>query len=255
MRREERLRKKYEELQEQYELAGEKVRRLARALIVEADPSRYFQMEQQSQQAKSLRDSLGQELDELEREIEGGAPELPKPVNQRVWPKDGKVMVRVPAGSFLYGDDKKSLSLPEFWIDKTPVTNGEYKRFIDAYPNYAVPCVEEQGSYNWDRQSRMFPAGTENHPVVLVSWEDAWAYARWAGKVLPTEQQWEKAARGPDGRQYPWGDQAPTPDLCNFNGNVGTTTPVGRYSPQGDSPYHCVDMSGNVWEWFTTVHF
>jgi formylglycine-generating enzyme required for sulfatase activity len=85
--------------------------------------------------------------------------------------------------------------------------------------------------------------------VVLVNWHDAVAYAGWVGKRLPTEEEWEKAACGTDGRGYPWGDQRPTPDLCNFGRNVGGTTPVGQYSPQGDSPYGCVDMAGNIWEW------
>lgn len=255
MKREERLQKKHAELQEQYELASEKVRRLATALIVETDPSRHFQMEQQLQQAKSLRDSLEQELDRVEREIDG-LRVVPPLLNERVSPKDGKVMVRVPAGSFLYGDDKKSLALPEFWIDKSPVTNAEYKRFIDgAYPKPEVPYVEEVWAedYNWDRQTRMFPDFEEDSPVVLVSWHDAWAYARWAGKVLPTEQQWEKAARGPNGRKYPWGDHPPTLDLCHRPPVLDdfriSTYSVGSCSPQGDSPYGCQDMIGNVWEW------
>ena len=88
-----------------------------------------------------------------------------------------------------------------------------------------------------------------HHPVVNVFWQDAQAYAAWLGMRLPTEAEWEKAARGTDGRLYPWGNHGPTTNLCNFGMNVGRTTPVGQYSPQGDSLYGCQDMSGNVWEW------
>ena len=93
------------------------------------------------------------------------------------------------------------------------------------------------------------PKGIAAHPVVNVSWHDANAYAEWAGKWLPTEEEWEKAARGADGREYPWGNQEPTYRLCNFGGDKDGATPVGKYSPQSDSPYGCVDMAGNVWEW------
>jgi formylglycine-generating enzyme required for sulfatase activity len=85
--------------------------------------------------------------------------------------------------------------------------------------------------------------------MVLVSWQDAQAFCEWAGLALPTEEQWEKAARGTDGRIWPWGNEPPTAKHCNFNRNVGGTSPVGQYSPQGDSPYGCADMAGNVWEW------
>lgn len=90
--------------------------------------------------------------------------------------------------------------------------------------------------------------------MVYVSWSDVRAFCAWLSREtgtpirLPSEAEWEKAARGPDGRLYPWGDRAPTVDLCNFNANVGDTTPVGRYSPQGDSAYGCADMAGNVRE-------
>jgi hypothetical protein len=180
-----------------------------------------------------------------------------------VWERDGKEMLFIPAGEFLYGDQKVTLALPGFWIDKTPVTNAEYARFV-ALTGHAPPA-------HWGGQTP--PREISDHPVIQVSWYDAAAYARWAGKRLPTEQEWEKAARGVDGRVYPWGDAEPTPELCNFGFHEGGTTPVGRYSPQlhpdgsagspqrlveghpepveggGDSFYGCVDMAGNVWEW------
>ena len=151
--------------------------------------------------------------------------------------------VRVRAGSFLYGDDRKPLELPVFWIGRYPVTNAQYKRFVDANPKYLVPA----GWYGKEP-----PMGKLNHPVVGVGWHDSKAFCDWAGLVLPSEEQWEKAARGSEGFDYPWGNEEPTAGHCNFNKNVGDTTPVGRYSPRGDSPYGCVDMAGNVWEWTAT---
>jgi formylglycine-generating enzyme required for sulfatase activity len=152
------------------------------------------------------------------------------------------MLVTIPAGEFLMGDEKRDVYVDAFRVDKYPVTNVQYQRFVAA-AGHNPPDHWEDGA---------FPADRAIHPVVYVSWQDAMAYAEWAGKRLPSEEEWEKAARGDDGREYPWGDQSPSPELCNFGENEGGTTPVGRYSPQGDSPYGCVDMAGNVWEWTAT---
>lgn len=169
---------------------------------------------------------------------------------------DGKEMVLVPGGEFLFGEDKINWYLPPFWIDKTPVTQADYKRFLDANPNHQVPFRNEDWAptYNWDQVRRTYPPGKDYHPVVMVSWHDAVAYAEWAGKRLPTEHEWEKAARGTDGRIYPWGDQWQDNHANTWEAKIGETSPVGQFSQQGDSPYGCVDMSGNVWEWTSTPY-
>ena len=156
-----------------------------------------------------------------------------------LWEKDGKEMARIPAGEFRYGPAGKERSLPDFWIDRTPVTNAQYARFIAS--------SGRKPPEHWGGDAP--PDDIADHPVVYVSWDDAAAYAAWFGKRLPKEEEWEKAARGPDGWIYPWGDEEPTAEHCNFDGKVGTTTAVKRYSPKGDSCYGCTDMAGNVWEW------
>ena len=158
----------------------------------------------------------------------------------------------VPAGEFLMGsndqegDEKPqhTVNLPDFYIAKTPVTNAEYKRFVDA-KNHRVPSHWENGQ---------IPKGKEQHPVVRVDWRDAIAFCQWAGVQLPSEAHWEKAARSTDGRLYPWGNEQPTSKLCNFyDSKIGDTTPVGNY-PDGASPYGCLDMAGNVWEWTSSLY-
>lgn len=168
-----------------------------------------------------------------------------------VHPQTGLEMIRIPAGPFFYDDEAESIHLDEFWIAKNPVTNAAYKRFLDANPRYAAPYAEKAWAapYNWDRARRAYPPGKENYPVVLVSWYDAVAFAAWAGMELPTERQWEKAARGTDGRVYPWGDEWGDGRCNTAHADIEGTTPVGHFSPQGDSPYGCVDMAGNVAEW------
>jgi formylglycine-generating enzyme required for sulfatase activity len=128
--------------------------------------------------------------------------------------------------------------LDEFWMAKMPVTNAEYARFVAE--------MKVQPPKHWKGNTP--PAELANHPVVYVSWHDAKAYAEWAGLELPTEQQWEKAARGTDGRKYPWGQWRD--NHCNTKeAGIGTTSPVGQFAPRGDSPFGCVDMAGNVLEW------
>jgi formylglycine-generating enzyme required for sulfatase activity len=171
-------------------------------------------------------------------------------------------LVRVPAGEFLMGSDPKvdkdasaneqpqhRLYLPEFYIGKYPVTNEQYAAFVKA--------TRQTAPQYWKKSQ--IPTGKENHPVVNVSWKDVVAFGQWlsqaSGKVtrLPTEAEWEKAARGGDGWIYPWGNDPPTTKLCNFVGNVGATTPVGQY-PAGTSPCGALDMAGNVWEWTGSLY-
>ncbi len=153
--------------------------------------------------------------------------------------KDDKEMILIPAGEFLFGPNKQPMTLPAYYIDRTPVTNAEYKVFVDATKADFPP--------HW-RQGKPLP-GSENHPVTQVTWFDAVAYAKWAGKRLPIGPEWEKAARGTDARIYPWGDTFDKTRLNSGDGGPLKTVPVGQYSPQGDSPYGIVDMSGNVYEW------
>ncbi|HMQ51758.1 MAG TPA: SUMF1/EgtB/PvdO family nonheme iron enzyme [Anaerolineae bacterium] len=189
-------------------------------------------------------------------------PESP-PINTLRRAKDGKVMVWVAAGDFLMGslasdleadEDEKpqhTVYLADYWIDQTEVTNAEYQR-----------CVERGGCTRNRAVKGLFTGLTA--PVVGVRWEQAAAYCAWAGGRLPTEAEWEKAARGIDGRRFPWGNEFDgsrlnycdancIADWRDFQGDDGFryTAPVGSY-PAGASPYGALDMSGNVWEWTAT---
>jgi transcriptional regulator with XRE-family HTH domain len=159
----------------------------------------------------------------------------------RVHPRTGKRMILVEAGPFLFGPHNSVVDLPSFYLDVTPVTNADYARFVAA-ESYRAPD-------HWPN-SRC-PTGIDDHPVVNLTHRDAEAYCRWAGVELPSEEQWEKAARGAHGQVYPWGDQT-TVAKCNVReSGIGRTTPVERYH-SGVSPYGVYDLSGNVWEWCRT---
>jgi formylglycine-generating enzyme required for sulfatase activity len=181
-----------------------------------------------------------------------------------VWPEDGKDMVFIPGGVFVMGSSdgnpnhqpEHQVHVADFYVDRWPVTNAEYKRFVDAtgrpVPNYDVSWCDTQ-DYNWDPKSCVYPEGKADHPVVLVTWEDAMAYAAWARKRLPTEAEWERAARGLAGRRYPWGDEF-VAGRCNYQeADLGGTSPVGLFSPQGDTAEGLVDILGNVWEWTNSL--
>lgn len=164
-------------------------------------------------------------------------------VKTKINPKDGAVMVFIPAGEFLMGDDdqadnpRHSATLSGYWIYKDLVTVGMYKKFCEA--NGKQMPDAPNFNRNWSK---------EDHPMVNVTWDDAVAYCRWAGVALPTEAQWEKAARGVDGRKYAWGN---TFDSSKLWSQGGGTHRVGEL---GISPYGCTDMAGNAWQWCADLY-
>lgn len=156
-------------------------------------------------------------------------------------PVDGSLMARVEGSIFLAGPSNAQAWLATYLINVYPVSNSDYAHFIAA-TGYHAPRHWVDGTP---------PARIADHPVVHVTWNDARSYAEWAGKSLPTSEQWEKAARGTRGTIYPWGDQ-PTPAKCNVRENgVGDTTARNCYQ-SGISPYGVYDLCGNVWEWCST---
>jgi formylglycine-generating enzyme required for sulfatase activity len=168
--------------------------------------------------------------------------------------KDGSTLALIPAGEFLMGSDAgypverpvHKVFLDAFHLDKYPVTNAQYERFVTD-TGHRVPYLDDPRAQleNWDPEKRTYPPGRAQHPVVLVSWWDAQAYCAWAGGRLPTEAEWEKAARGGLAEKlYPWGD-AIDPSLANYDNRAGTT-PIESYPANG---YGLHDMAGNVWEW------
>ena len=163
---------------------------------------------------------------------------------------NGHEMVLVPSGPFAMGPARREVHLDPFYVDRHPVTNAQFKVFLDV-TGYA-PTDEDAKRFLAHWRNGQIPRGEEKHPVVYVSWTDARAYAAWAGKRLPTEAEWEKSARGTDGRKYPWGKTEPGPAHANFGRHDGGTSAVGTY-PEGASPYGIHDLAGNVWEWCEDV--
>lgn len=155
---------------------------------------------------------------------------------------DDSAMITIPAGQFIMGSNRGDLEeqpahkvyLDAYQIGKYEVTVGQYRAFCEA-TGKQMPKAPQWG---WK----------ENHPIVNVTWSDAKAYCEWAGGRLPTEAEWEKAARGTDGRAYPWGNHWDASRCANADLGLTSTAAVGSY-PSGASPYGCMDMAGNAWEY------
>jgi formylglycine-generating enzyme required for sulfatase activity len=178
---------------------------------------------------------------------------------------DGVEMRRIPAGPFLMGRDdgpaderpQHRINLPEFLIDRLPVTNSQYARFLEA------KGAQGRAGERWydidDNDARIHvragkwqaDLGFENHPVIENSWFGAVAYCEWSGKRLPTEAEWEKSARGTDGRKFPWGNDPPDRTRAHFSAGWNDFRPVGSF-PKGASPYGVLDLAGNGWEWVSS---
>ncbi|KPL78517.1 hypothetical protein ADN01_14670 [Levilinea saccharolytica] len=202
---------------------------------------------------------------------ETGLSPTPDIGSTQVSPKDEMVMVYIPAGEFWMGSDKSTdpqarddelpqhrVFLDAYWIDQTEVTNAMYARCVAD-----GKCTPRAEISSYTRYSYYGSSQFDNYPVLYVDWHQASAYCAWAGRRLPTEAEWEKAARGTDKRIYPWGDEFScsrgnfddetlfdsytVPGGPNCDG-YPDTAPVGSY-PAGASPYGALDMAGNVWEW------
>jgi formylglycine-generating enzyme required for sulfatase activity len=173
---------------------------------------------------------------------------------------DDNEMRLIPAGPFQLGAHRRTVVLDRYYIARYPVTNRQFQAFVEA-TGYKPTDAEAHRFLQHFRNGRCPPELLE-HPVVFVSWTDARAYCRWAARRLPSEAEWEKAARGPDGNKYPWGREEPTADHANFGQarakhyplgtGAGGTSPVDAF-PRSASPYGIEGMAGNVFEWCEDV--
>src|SRR5688572_29351183 len=176
-------------------------------------------------------------------------PAAPQEGGTRTSPVDGAILVFILAGEFVMGSAESDMDadsdeqpqhivyIDAFWIDRAEVSNDMYRKCVQA-----ENCTEPAHSRRYSSPEY------GNHPALGISWDQAVTYCTWAGRRLPTEAEWEKAARGTDARLYPWGMETPDPSRLNFDHFVEDTTEVGSY-PSGASPYGVLDMAGNVWEW------
>ncbi len=204
------------------------------------------EQERQAEEQKKLAE-IQKQIEQKKKKLEVASlptPSLPRQTGREITGRDNAPMVLVPAGEFLYGDNNRRLSLPAFYMDKYEVTTKLYAQFMQA-----TSRVKPQ---YWNSVSLVSDG---NRPVIGVTWHDADAYCRQYGKRLPTEQEWEKAARGTDGRKYPWGNEEPNRSLASYDWDgkrswQGYTTLASVESYEaGKSPYGLYNMAGNVWEW------
>ncbi len=192
----------------------------------------------------------------------------PTPLPERIRDTHGVEMVLIPAGEFIMGSEDgmpderpmRTVYLDAFYIDLTETTNGQYRECVEAGvcdpPDFIDCCAPpEMGFYSLYPDYYINPE-FDDYPVTWLSWDHSVVYCEWRGARLPTEAEWEKAARGTDGRIYPWGNDPPTPEHANFIWWEGqfpqrplfNTAPVGSY-PLGASPYGVLDMAGSLYEW------
>jgi len=182
-----------------------------------------------------------------------------------IWEPDNKEMILVSGGTCTMGRDDgpentrpaHRVVLAPYYVDLYPVTQGEYHLFCQRtghpVPSYDVDWVNTD-EYNWNAETREPPMDKLDHPVVLVSWHDARAYADWARKRLLTEAEWERAARGAEGYRWPWGNDFVQSYSNTYGLGIGRTTTVYRFDPQGSSPEGVADLVGNVWEWTSSLY-
>lgn len=176
-------------------------------------------------------------------------------------------MVEIPAGAFTMGSDTgpaderpaHPITLPPFRIDRFPVTNAQFAEFLNAVGTFSARGERlfdfDDADARIHRSGNQWAAdkGFERHPVVEITWAGARDYCAWHGKRLPTEAEWEKAARGTDGRRYPWGNSPPDRSRAQFAARYNETAPVDGF-PAGASPYGVQDMAGNAWEWVSSAY-